>query len=204
MHKDLPPPEVKNFPAGHMLFKEDGKNALVVWNGLPYRDNGKALPNDLNYLKKNEYCLTEEALRALVPPKEKAKTKGCTDCGTELPLAASFCMTCGAAQRVWTPGMEGVGSAIHDFIRNAPDPLAALMATSNPLTPRPESPRHDSRPENLGPTQDDALGALKERWSDAVAASLQFAPVAGAPAAAPQPFSVKPFGAPIPMPAVTT
>lgn len=199
MHRDLPPPKEKNFPAGTMMFNQEKSNTLVVLNGLPYSENGKALPNDLEWLRINHYCLSEEAVRALVPPKEKVQHKNCTDCGSELPLKAGYCMMCGTAQRVWTPGSGGLGEDIAKFINSAPNPLGAVLALQNPLGPAP-APRETV--EQLGPNAEWANKTLTENFSDWQQASLEFAPLAGAAGPSAQPFVMRPVGPPIPMPAI--
>lgn len=189
MHKDLPPPEEKVFPAGHMSFQEKGKQKLVIFEGKPYRGDGRALPHDLAWLRKNDYTLTLEAQAALVPPKEIPKTKLCQSCSAENTLEANYCSTCGTPQtvasQVWTPGSGGDGDAIAAFL-DPEDPLLSLIAQSNPLSPQPV-PRQTVA--ELGPTMRDATDFGRVEFSQA---ANQMSPEGSS--AKVTPFKVKPVG----------
>lgn len=188
-HKDLPPPEEKPFPPGHMVFSQKEYQKLVVYQGRPYAGSGKALPHDLAWLRTNRYCLTDEAKRALVPPKEQPKVKLCPKCSGENPLQANYCSTCGEPQVVasglWVPGSGGDGEAIAAMI-DPGDPLGSIVALQNPLDPQP-APRESI--ESLGPTMKDATDFGRVEFSREAS---QMSPEGSTPSVTP--FKVKPVG----------
>lgn len=123
----------KKLPPRHMIFEEEGKEGVVVVDGRPYARNGKPLPLDLAWLKKNNFCSNQNVIRALRTPEPPKKTKECDSCHSQVGLEAKYCPECGQPVRqVWVPGDGGVGERIQKLID--PDaPLDSLDALLNPL-----------------------------------------------------------------------
>ena len=194
LHKDLPAPEDKVFPPGHMVFHEKDKQKLVVFEGRPYAGSGKAIPNDLAWLRRNNYCLSLEAQQALIPPQEQPRVKLCHKCSAENALAANYCSTCGEAQveaKLWVPGAGGDGEVIANFI-DPGDPLQSVFALQKgPLSPQPR-PRQTEQ--ELGPTMKDATDFGGVTMASIADAAGSMSPEGSDVNIGRMPFQVKPIG----------
>lgn len=124
----------KKLPPRHMLFREEGKEGVVVVDGRPYGMNGKPLPLDVPWLKKNGYCANASVIGALRVPEPEKKTQECPACRSMVPVGIKFCHECGQQLRqLYVPGDEdSEGERIRKLID--PDrPLDSLDALLNPI-----------------------------------------------------------------------
>jgi hypothetical protein len=148
----------KKLPRNHMIFRSDNKEGLVVVDGKPYALNGRPLPVDVDWLKKNNYSVFGEALRALRPPEPEKKTRDCDSCHAAVPVASRYCPECGnPLQVLWTPGDGGEGERLRKLI-DPEDPLGALDAMSNPLDQKALA-SHRQRVEDMEEITDDEIRA---------------------------------------------
>lgn len=124
----------KKLPPGHMIFHEDGKEGVVISEGRAYGRNGKPLPLDIPWMKKNGYCTNSAVIAALRVPEPEKKTQECPACRSLIPVGIKFCHECGQQLRqLYVPGDEDPeGERIRKLID--PDrPLDSLDALLNPL-----------------------------------------------------------------------
>lgn len=123
----------KKLPPRHMIFHEEGKEGVVVYEGRPFGRNGKPLPLDIPWMKKNGYSTSQAVISALRVPEPEKKTQECSACRNMIAVGVKFCPECGQQQRVtWVPGDGGEGERIRKLL-DPEHPLDSLDALLNPL-----------------------------------------------------------------------
>lgn len=151
----------RKFPPGHMVFKADSQEGVVISRGRPYALNGMPLPADVSWLRKNNYSVTGDVIRALAPPEPEKKTTVCDRCLQNVPRGCKYCPECGNPMSViWTPGAGGDGERLRKLI-DPEDPLGALDAVSDPLDPEALALRRKTA-EEMEATEDEILRELED------------------------------------------
>lgn len=151
----------KKLPRNHMIFKSDSMEGLVIVDGKPYAMNGKPLPLDVAWLKKNNFTCSGDAIRAMRPPEPEKKTRECDRCKSQVPVESKYCPECGNSLGVlWVPGDGGEGERIRKMI-DPDDPLGSLEALSNPLDQKALSARRKTA-EEMEATEEEILSELAD------------------------------------------